>query len=50
MAPGLERMKMLRVVVREDMSQDRVQILLRDVEAAVAALDDYDEKMLAKVR
>ncbi|KAI8339848.1 glutamate decarboxylase [Chlamydoabsidia padenii] len=50
MAPGLEKMKMLRVVVREDMSQDRVQILIRDVEATLAALDEYDEKMLVKIR
>ncbi|ORZ24364.1 glutamate decarboxylase [Absidia repens] len=50
MAPALDHMKMLRIVIREDMSLDRVDILIHDIEAALAALDLFDENMLNKAR
>ncbi|ORZ01684.1 glutamate decarboxylase [Syncephalastrum racemosum] len=44
MAPKLEHLKMLRVVVREDFSRSRCEILVRDIIAALKSLDTLDEK------
>ncbi|CEP19110.1 hypothetical protein [Parasitella parasitica] len=44
MAHAVEHMKLLRVVVREDFSRNRSEILIRDINYAIAALDLWDEK------
>jgi glutamate decarboxylase len=44
MAPKLEHTKLLRVVVREDFSRSRCELLLRDILAALKALDAIDKK------
>jgi glutamate decarboxylase len=43
MAHAMEHMKLLRVVVREDFSLNRCELLIRDINAAIAALDQWDE-------
>ncbi|KAI9483723.1 MAG: glutamate decarboxylase [Benjaminiella poitrasii] len=50
MAPKVDYMKMLRVVVREDFSRSRCEILVRDILAALHSLDELDEKTIAKGR
>ncbi|KAI8093005.1 pyridoxal phosphate-dependent transferase [Halteromyces radiatus] len=50
MAPSLDHMKLLRIVVREDMSRNRADILLRDINASLEALDTFDEKMIQNRR
>ncbi|KAI8137411.1 glutamate decarboxylase [Fennellomyces sp. T-0311] len=50
MAPKLEDMKLLRVVVREDFSRSRCDILVRDILAAVRSLDILDEKAVEDTR
>ncbi|KAI8061665.1 glutamate decarboxylase [Gongronella butleri] len=44
MAANLEHKKLLRVVVREDFSRSRCELLLRDMVAALKALDLLDAK------
>lgn len=44
MAHAMEKLKLLRVVVREDFSRNRCEILIRDINAAIASLDQWDEK------
>lgn len=39
MAPKLQNMRLLRVVVREDFSLSRCELLVRDIAAALKALD-----------
>jgi glutamate decarboxylase len=46
MSHALESMKLARVVVREDFSRNRMEILVRDVKAAVEVLDSLDQKEL----
>lgn len=50
MAPNVEHLKMLRVVVREDFSRSRCEILLKDIIAALHALDATDELAIEKKR
>ncbi|KAI8365339.1 glutamate decarboxylase [Radiomyces spectabilis] len=50
MAHRLEYMKLVRVVIREDFSRSRCEILVRDIVAALSLLDEYDEKMIQKRR
>ncbi|ORX47208.1 glutamate decarboxylase [Hesseltinella vesiculosa] len=50
MAPGLEHVKMLRAVVREDMSKNRADILLRDLQAALESLEKTDKALLQHTR
>jgi glutamate decarboxylase len=50
MAPNVEHIKMLRVVVREDFSRSRCEILVRDILAALHALDSADELTISKKR
>ncbi|KAI7860094.1 glutamate decarboxylase [Circinella umbellata] len=50
MAKNLENMKLLRVVVREDFSRSRCDILIRDILAAVKSLDTWDEKAVEDTR
>jgi glutamate decarboxylase len=44
MAHAMEHLKLLRVVVREDFSRNRCEILVRDINAAIASLDHWDAK------
>lgn len=50
MAPNVEHIKMLRVVVREDFSRSRCEILVRDIIAALQSLDSTDEIAIEKKR
>ena len=50
MAPALDHLKMLRIVVREDMSRNRADILVRDIMAALETLDHTDKKLLEHAR
>lgn len=48
MAPHSEKLKMMRVVVREDFSKARCDALISDVKFALQTLDALDEKKLAE--
>lgn len=50
MAPNVEQIKMLRVVVREDFSRARCEILVRDIIAALHFLDSADDIQIEKRR
>ncbi|KAI7904902.1 glutamate decarboxylase [Cokeromyces recurvatus] len=50
MAHKVEHMKMLRIVVREDFSRSRCEILVRDILATIHSLNELDEKTIAKGR
>ncbi|KAI8333421.1 glutamate decarboxylase [Chlamydoabsidia padenii] len=50
MAPKLEHKKLLRVVVREDFSRSRCELLLRDITAALKSLDVIDQKTVEAYR
>ena len=44
MAPHSNKLKLMRVVVREDFSKSRCDALICDVKFAVATLDKLDEE------
>lgn len=44
MSHALEHMKLVRVVVREDFSRNRMEILIQDIKASIEYLDSLDEK------
>ncbi|RCI02687.1 hypothetical protein CU098_012033 [Rhizopus stolonifer] len=44
MAPNMQHLKLLRVVVREDFTRNRCDLLLRDINAAIKTLDEWDKK------
>lgn len=46
MAPHSEKMKMLRVVVREDFTRSRCDALLADFKLALQTLDKLDAKKI----
>jgi glutamate decarboxylase len=46
MAPHSEKMKMLRVVVREDFTKSRCDALLGDFKLALQTLDSQDAKKI----
>ena len=46
MAPHSEKMKLMRVVVREDFSRSRCDALITDLKLAVTELNKMDEKKL----
>jgi hypothetical protein len=46
MAPHSEKMKMLRVVVREDFTKSRCDALIADFKLALQTLDALDEKKI----
>jgi glutamate decarboxylase len=46
MAPHSEKMKMLRVVVREDFTKSRCDALIADFKLAIAHLDTLDAKKI----
>jgi glutamate decarboxylase len=48
MAPHSEKMRMMRVVVREDFSMDRCDSLLVDFKLAIQTLESMDHAMIAK--
>lgn len=50
MAHELEHMKLVRVVIREDFSRNRSELLLRDIITAMTLLDSLDEKTLESHR
>ncbi|EIM86926.1 glutamate decarboxylase [Stereum hirsutum FP-91666 SS1] len=47
MAPHAEKLKLLRVVVREDFSRHRCETLIRDLNAVMKQLDDTPKDVLA---
>lgn len=46
MAPHAEKMKMMRIVVREDFSKSRCDALITDFKLALQTLDAMDAKKL----
>ena len=46
MAKNLEHIKMLRVVLREDFSRNRIDLLLKDIKASLETLHKIDEAHL----
>lgn len=48
MAPHSEKLKLMRVVVREDFSKSRCDALINDIRFAIGYLDKLDEKKLAE--
>jgi glutamate decarboxylase len=46
MAPNSEKMKMMRIVVREDFSRSRCDALIADFKIALQTLDAMDAKKL----
>ncbi|KAI9307357.1 glutamate decarboxylase [Cunninghamella echinulata] len=50
MCKNLEEMKVLRIVVREDMSRSKASILVDDIIATVDFLDQFNEKTLETIR
>jgi glutamate decarboxylase len=46
MAPHSEKMKMLRVVVREDFTKSRCDALIADFKLAIQTLDQLDAKKI----
>ncbi|KAL8243898.1 hypothetical protein R6Q59_010156 [Mikania micrantha] len=48
MAPHSEKMKMMRVVVREDFSKSRCDMLVTDIKMALQTLTEMDKKMVEK--
>ncbi|KAG6135079.1 hypothetical protein E4U22_007319 [Claviceps purpurea] len=48
MAPNTNKMKMLRVVVREDFSRPRCDLLLSDIKLCLGLLEDMDKETVQK--
>lgn len=48
MAPHSEKLKMMRIVVREDFSMTRADSLLNDIKLALQTLGDMDKTMMEK--
>jgi glutamate decarboxylase len=46
MAPHSEKMKMLRIVVREDFTKSRCDALIADFKQAIQTLDKMDAKAI----
>jgi glutamate decarboxylase len=46
MAPHSDKMKLMRIVVREDFTKSRCDALLADFKLALQTLDSLDEKKL----
>ena len=47
MAPKATSLRLLRIVIREDFSRTRCDLLLRDIMAAVEFLDTHEAKAIA---
>lgn len=50
MAPHANKVKMLRVVVREDFSKQRCDSLVIDIKMALQVLSEMDKKGMEKYR
>ncbi|EGD97765.1 glutamate decarboxylase [Trichophyton tonsurans CBS 112818] len=50
MAPHSEKLKLMRIVVREDFSRSRCDSLVNDFKLALAQLEEMDKKTLEKYR
>ncbi|KAJ5623559.1 Glutamate decarboxylase 4 [Penicillium lividum] len=50
MAPHSEKLKLMRVVVREDFSMNRCDSLLIDFKLAIQTLEDMDQAMMTKYK
>ncbi|KAJ4373417.1 hypothetical protein N0V83_003712 [Neocucurbitaria cava] len=50
MAPHSEKMKMLRVVVREDFTRSRCDALIADFKLALQTLDTLDAKKIKEAK
>ncbi|CAO3701368.1 unnamed protein product [Rhizopus stolonifer] len=50
MAPDAEHIKLLRIVVREDFSYNRCDLLIRDIKAALDTLNTWNEKEMKNHR
>ncbi|KAE8350337.1 pyridoxal phosphate-dependent transferase [Aspergillus coremiiformis] len=48
MAPHSNQLKMMRVVMREDFSMHRCQILIEDIKSALKSLEEMDIEMIQK--
>jgi glutamate decarboxylase len=48
MAPHSEKLKLMRVVVREDFSRSRCDSLVADIKLALKALSDMDKKTMER--
>jgi len=48
MAPKTENLKMLRVVVREDFSREKCELLLQDIALCIRLLETMDREQLAR--
>lgn len=46
MAPHSEKMKLMRIVVREDFTKSRCDALITDFKLALQTLDSLDEKKI----
>ena len=46
MAPHSEKLKLMRVVVREDFSRSRCDTLIKDIKLAVSTLNSMDKKRI----
>jgi glutamate decarboxylase len=46
MAPHSEKMKLMRIVVREDFTKSRCDALIADLKLALETLDEMDHKKL----
>lgn len=50
MCHAMEKLKLLRVVIREEFSRSRCEILIRDIEAAVSSLDRLNAQSIQHAR
>ncbi|KAL2216072.1 glutamate decarboxylase [Thermoascus aurantiacus ATCC 26904] len=50
MAPHSEKLKLMRVVVREDFSKNRCDNLIRDIKLALQVLGDMDKTMMERYK
>lgn len=48
MAPHSNKLKMMRVVLREDFSMNRCGVLIEDFKAALKTLEEMDKTMIEK--
>ncbi|KAI8389301.1 pyridoxal phosphate-dependent transferase [Blakeslea trispora] len=44
MAPNMQHLKLARVVIREDFTRNRCELLIRDISYALQALDKWEQK------
>lgn len=50
MAPNAEHLKLLRIVVREDFSRHRSEMLIKDITMVLGLLDKLDAKAVQAQR